>query len=347
MEELLGGKSLPPGFRFHPTDEELFMYYLKRKVLGKSLGPEMISEVEVYRFAPWDLPAMTCLKTRDLNWYFFCPRAKKYPNGGRANRATECGYWKSTGNDRTVTYNSRPVGKIKTLVFHRGKAPKGERTDWVMHEYRLEDKVLAERGVPQDCYVICKIYEKSGLGPKNGENYGARFVEEEWDSDIDDDNVQQGDLGLTLQDVGGGCNVDSPDGSFSALTSTMGTPNVASPMDTSTLIGAAANVGPPNIFSAFGGNPHISAASADTPTTAASVGTLNVTAASAGALGAFAEGSHSAAAAAPEEDELDRLLSYFTEDVGDIFKGLEDLTDTSAQTDADWNDLFIEMDDLR
>lgn len=172
------------------------MYYLKRKVMGKSLSPEMIAEVDVYRFGPWDLPSKSCLPTRDLVWFFFCPRSKKYANGGRANRSTEHGYWKSTGNDRTVKYNDRPVGKIKTLIFHLGKAPNGDRTNWVMHEYRLEDKFLADKGVSQDAFVICKVYEKSGAGPKNGEHHGAPFVEEEWESD-NEENIES-DSGLVL-----------------------------------------------------------------------------------------------------------------------------------------------------
>ena len=92
---------------------------------------------------------MSLLKNGDLNWYFFCPRGKKYSTGGRLNRATEAGYWKTTGKDRAIEHNNRVVGMIKTLVFHTGRAPKGDRTDWVMHEFRLDDKVLADEGVLQ------------------------------------------------------------------------------------------------------------------------------------------------------------------------------------------------------
>ncbi|KAK1323932.1 NAC domain-containing protein 78 [Acorus calamus] len=51
---------LAPGFRFHPTDVELVRYYLTRKVTQKPLHVEAISEVELYKFAPWDLPGIGC-----------------------------------------------------------------------------------------------------------------------------------------------------------------------------------------------------------------------------------------------------------------------------------------------
>ncbi|WOK96551.1 NAC domain-containing protein [Canna indica] len=180
---------LPPGFRFHPTDVELVWYYLKRKVMGKSFRFEAISEVELYKFPPWELPEKSRLRTKDLKWYFFCPRDKKYPKGPRTNRATDNGFWKATGRDRSIIHNSVTVGMKKTLIFHVGKPPKGNRTDWVMYEYRLESKELVDAGYSQDAYVLCEIFQKSGPGPKIGEQYGAPFNEEDWEEDTNESSI--------------------------------------------------------------------------------------------------------------------------------------------------------------
>ncbi|XP_065029480.1 NAC domain-containing protein 54-like [Musa acuminata AAA Group] len=168
--------SLPPGFRFHPTDEELIVYYLKRKINGRMIELEIIPEVDLYKCEPWDLPEKSFLPSKDLEWYFFSPRDRKYPNGSRTNRATQAGYWKATGKDRKVNSQRRAVGMKKTLVFYGGRAPHGSRTDWVMHEYRLDEKECenAASGL-QDAYALCRVFKKTAPGPKIIEQYGAPY----------------------------------------------------------------------------------------------------------------------------------------------------------------------------
>lgn len=48
-----------PGFRFHPTDEELVGFYLKRKIQQRPLPIELIKQVDIYKYDPWDLPSKT------------------------------------------------------------------------------------------------------------------------------------------------------------------------------------------------------------------------------------------------------------------------------------------------
>ncbi|KAJ4960852.1 hypothetical protein NE237_020762 [Protea cynaroides] len=154
---------LPPGFRFHPTDEELVNYYLKRKVHGLKIELDIIPEIDLYKCEPWELADKSFLPSRDPEWYFFGPRDRKYPNGFRTNRATRAGYWKSTGKDRRVNYHNRAIGMKKTLVYYRGRAPQGIRTDWVMHEYRMDDKECEDTMGIQDTFALCRVFKKNGI----------------------------------------------------------------------------------------------------------------------------------------------------------------------------------------
>lgn len=58
MQRCVGGNPEVdlPGFRFHPTEQELIEYYLSRVAHGKSLKSEIIQMLNIYRYDPWELP---------------------------------------------------------------------------------------------------------------------------------------------------------------------------------------------------------------------------------------------------------------------------------------------------
>lgn len=179
--------TLPPGFRFHPTDEELILHYLRKKMTSPLFTVSIIADVDIYKFDPWELPAKAAFGEKE--WYFFSPRDRKYPNGARPNRAAGSGYWKATGTDKAIVASTQAaggggqdninIGVKKALVFYKGRPPKGIKTNWIMHEYRLSDasnyyncnrniKIvnnkpmkLKDSSMRLDDWVLCRIYRKS------------------------------------------------------------------------------------------------------------------------------------------------------------------------------------------
>ncbi|TVU14824.1 hypothetical protein EJB05_38317 [Eragrostis curvula] len=169
---------LPPGFRFHPRDDELVLDYLCRKLSGTggggvAYGGIAMVDVDLNKCEPWELPEEAFVGGRE--WYFFSLHDRKYATGQRTNRATRTGYWKATGKDRPIRRRGAGgvVGMRKTLVFYQGRAPRGSKTEWVMHEFRVEghpalaadaDAVVAGRpGSPlvKEDWVLCRVFYKS------------------------------------------------------------------------------------------------------------------------------------------------------------------------------------------
>ncbi|KAJ1694038.1 hypothetical protein LUZ63_010736 [Rhynchospora breviuscula] len=155
--------TLPPGFRFYPSDEELVCYYLYKKVANERISEGTLVEVDLHTREPWELPEVAKLSADE--WYFFSFRDRKYATGSRTNRATKSGYWKATGKDRTVHNPSTReiVGMRKTLVFYRGRAPNGVKTGWVMHEFRLE----TPQSPAKEDWVLCRVFNKERDSSEN------------------------------------------------------------------------------------------------------------------------------------------------------------------------------------
>ncbi|KAJ0235545.1 NAC domain-containing protein 12 [Hirschfeldia incana] len=166
-----GQSKVPPGFRFHPTEEELLHYYLSKKVHSQKIDLDVIREVDLNKLEPWDIQEECRIGLTPQNdWYFFSHKDKKYPTGTRTNRATVAGFWKATGRDKIIYSCVRRIGLRKTLVFYKGRAPHGEKSDWIMHEYRLDDTptsngcsdVVTEdpMNYNEDGWVVCRVFRK-------------------------------------------------------------------------------------------------------------------------------------------------------------------------------------------
>ncbi|CAI0380858.1 unnamed protein product [Linum tenue] len=195
-------ESLPPGFRFHPTDDELVSFYLTHKIADTSFTCKAMVDVDLNKNEPWDLPGKASMGEKE--WYFFSLRDRKYPTGLRTNRATEAGYWKTTGKDKEIFSASATAtatsGMKKTLVFYKGRAPRGEKTNWVMHEYRLHNRhrYKSAKGCMQEEWVVCRVFEKSSSSsakkPQQASSSQHDSLASPSPSPCHDTNIEFGDM---------------------------------------------------------------------------------------------------------------------------------------------------------
>ena len=126
-----------------------------------------------------DLVETACVGGKD--WYFYTQRDRKYATGLRTNRATASGYWKATGKDRSIVRRGSLVGMRKTLVFYQGRAPKGRKTDWVMHEFRLEGPLGHPKiSSPKVTFNMLSLWLIFSFYLRKKKMYMATFKKLEW-----------------------------------------------------------------------------------------------------------------------------------------------------------------------
>ncbi|KAK6164272.1 hypothetical protein DH2020_001136 [Rehmannia glutinosa] len=191
---------IPPGYRFQPTDVELIDYYLKARlsygVLPNGFN-KLFLDVDLYKHNPQELIGMhEQLEEDQYSWYFFTPRERKYGNGRRPQRSAGNGYWKAVGKDTPIIHNGVVIGYKRVLDFLTGKYPKGERTEWKMHEYLTKDQKDQLHNLPStsaklnDC-VLCKIYKNERMVNKIRKRNGDQDIEEYENEENDQSNFQK------------------------------------------------------------------------------------------------------------------------------------------------------------
>ncbi|TMW85737.1 hypothetical protein EJD97_022631 [Solanum chilense] len=159
--------NLPPGFRFYPTDEELVVHFLQRKAALLPCHPDVIPDLNLYPYDPWDLDGKAMGEGN--KWYFYSRRTQ--------SRITENGYWKSLGVDEPIlstghnnNNSNNIVGMKKYYAFYLGELPEGVKTNWVMQEFSLNSesssgssrsssKRRTRSKIDYSGWVICRVYE--------------------------------------------------------------------------------------------------------------------------------------------------------------------------------------------
>ncbi|KAL0728295.1 hypothetical protein Bca4012_024388 [Brassica carinata] len=120
------------------------------------------------------------MTTKRQEWFFFTTLEK------HEKRETNKGYWIQKGKDKKIKRggDNELIGMVKRLLFNRGCAPNGQRTYWVIHEYRLVDD---GHGLKTDAYVLCRVTHNPKSRTLRG-NINAPFSGHE---SGDDEKIQQ------------------------------------------------------------------------------------------------------------------------------------------------------------
>ncbi|KAE8707664.1 hypothetical protein F3Y22_tig00110378pilonHSYRG00125 [Hibiscus syriacus] len=161
-----GGVKMPIGYRFHPTDEELVVHYLKRKALNLPLPASVIPEFDVLQTNPWSLPGDV-----KENKYFFSWRYGNDSNN-KCKRVAGCGYWKPIGKEKPILASGthQVIGMRKALVFFEKKRSNESKTRWLLHQIRLSASAgtLFPTQMFEGEWLVFKVIQRKRKAKRHG-----------------------------------------------------------------------------------------------------------------------------------------------------------------------------------
>ncbi|KAJ6976561.1 NAC domain-containing protein 86-like [Populus alba x Populus x berolinensis] len=147
------------GYRFSPNNDDLVVYYLKRKILGQQLPADVIPTTDVYASSPDKLPLDDFKGGVPNEWFFFSTRSKD-----DNIIALDGGYYAIDPEGAgPITWEGKVVGYVKTLNFYQGSSPNGTETEWMVEEFRVNPEFVPvnndDRSTQEkiENLVACKI----------------------------------------------------------------------------------------------------------------------------------------------------------------------------------------------
>ncbi|KAL3818337.1 hypothetical protein ACJIZ3_004242 [Penstemon smallii] len=222
---MFGTQFIPPaGVRFNPTDEELIMFYLMKKVKGFSLPCDRVVERQLYgeNGTPWKI-----FPQGDKSWND-CEGVEKNVVFV-ISRTAGCGTWEGKSLTQDVTNRSGAViGQKRAFTFKPTKEFKSEAKEkgrWIMHELSLPEEI--NNALKNDNhYVICRITRDRYNEQVSGKKRKSQRSEEEegvcWKKSCvlnyeEEENTNKGSLeflstfNMTQQEDSFGVNINNDD----------------------------------------------------------------------------------------------------------------------------------------
>ncbi|XWS59066.1 hypothetical protein CRYUN_Cryun08bG0090300 [Craigia yunnanensis] len=160
--------SMPKGFPFRPTKEEILLFYLQPAIYEEKLPGQVMKEFEIYgeNKEPWKI----FNKDEKQAFWVFTRLIKKDKRGFQ--RTAGSGYWqlKLTTNSRVKDERGQLLGFHKQYYYvcnEESSSCHADYGNWVMHEFSL---------TKFKDYVVCEIRNEDAVGSESEtvENFKKR-----------------------------------------------------------------------------------------------------------------------------------------------------------------------------